>query len=108
MKQKLNTKSGFRIRQLAPLLLLTLSVVLVFLSFFGDESYNRLQELEAELRNQRADNEAISTYVEEMRAEVVGLQKDDRVLEKTARNELGMVRSNEVLFVFREDGVVEE
>lgn len=95
-------QSSFRFRQLAPAVLLLLSTILVFFAFFGDESYVHLKALQAELGMQRTENATIGEHVGQMRSEVVGLQKNDRVLEKAARNELGMVRSNEILFVFKD------
>ena len=95
-------QSSNRLRQLAPGILFLLALLLVGFAFFGDESYGHLEQLKAELAKQESENQIVRGYVDGMRTEVAGLQGDERALEKAARNELGMVRSNEVLFVFKD------
>lgn len=59
-----------------------------------------MRAMERSLSTERAQNRDLERHVQELRASVRGLRTDDRALEKAARNELGMVRPNEFLFVF--------
>ena len=82
---------------LGGLLILTLS------SIFGEQSYPQLQQLRQSLNKQITKNEKMSSYLQELRQEVIDLQHNDRVLEKTARNELGLAREDELIFIFEKE-----
>ena len=84
------------------LIILGLAVVTALVSLLGDESYGNLVALRESLTRQAAKNEELGERVEDLRREIHGLQKDDRALEKAARNELGMARSDEIVFVFED------
>lgn len=81
-------------------ILLALALISAAVSLFGDESYRNLHSLRDNLGRQHEKNTELSKQVSSLRREVYGLQHDDRVLEKAARNELGMSRPDELIFVF--------
>ena len=46
---------------------------------------------------------SIYLRIEDLKSQVYNLQNDPRALEKAARNELGMARPNERIFIFEKD-----
>ena len=85
---------------LAPGIILFCALVAVLFSLFGDDSYGRMQSLEKSLSAQQQKNNELHAHVSELKRDVYGLQHDDRILEKAARNELGMARPDETIFIF--------
>lgn len=87
---------------LAPYAIIALALILMVMAIFGDESYVRLQALQVELESQRQDNDEMREYLKTLKRDVVGLTNNDRLLEKTVRNDLGMQRDNEITVIFEE------
>jgi len=71
-------------------------------ALFGDDSFSHLQAMRQSLTQQVQRNADLRDEVGALRREVLGLQSDPRALEKAARNELGMARPNEKIFIFEE------
>lgn len=88
-----------------PVILLGFATVAVILTIFGGESYGRLNESRRALLSQQDSNHQLKTRVDSLKREVRGLQSDNRSLEKTARNELGLARSDEMVFIFEGDSI---
>ena len=84
------------------LVLLVGAIITTLISIFGGDNLTRLHGLANSLAQQREKNEELGGYVASLRREVHGLRSDDRVLEKAARNELGMARPDEMVILFEE------
>ncbi|NMC64489.1 MAG: hypothetical protein GYA55_15090 [SAR324 cluster bacterium] len=84
----------------APVIVVALAIIVALLSIFGDDSLSKLSQLRDTISNQKEKNVVLSTKVEELKHQVHGLQANDRILEKAARNELGMARPNDMIFLF--------
>ncbi len=76
---------------------------ILFFTVFGDKGLLRIIELkqdknkvEARLADCRSDNEKV-------KREIVALKSDRRYLESIARKDFGLVRSNEVIYLFQQD-----
>lgn len=67
--------------------------------FFSDAG-SRSALIDGELRNLRVINENIEQRNYLMAERVHAMRTDDRVLEELAREELGMIRSGETIFLF--------
>lgn len=87
---------------LIPLSILIFLLMLTLMSIFGDEGYSHLQALRESLDRQNSRNSDRSQYIEGIKNEVYALEKDDRALEKAAREHLGMARPNEEIYFFEE------
>ena len=74
----------------------------VVLSLFGENSYSRLEGLRHAVIRQIDDNTKSQIKVSELRQSVDSLRSDPRALEKAARNELGLARPNEQIFIFEQ------
>lgn len=80
--------------------LLFLALFFIFLSIFGDNGLLKIGELK---RVRMALTEEITALREEndaLRNEIIGLKEDPFFIEKVAREELGLVRPQEVVYHF--------
>ncbi|MGI6525317.1 MAG: FtsB family cell division protein [Bdellovibrionota bacterium] len=77
-----------------------LTCCILVLSFCGKDSYSQVEEFRHSLEWQRKENAKLLDKVNLLKRKVSGLQEDRRVLEKAARNELGMARPDEFIVIF--------
>jgi cell division protein FtsB len=87
-------------RKLAPFIMIALAIVTGFFTFSGEGTYQRLMTARRSLARQEAHNMELSDTVRDLKHEVYGLNNSNRILEKAARNELGMARPDEMIIVF--------
>jgi cell division protein FtsB len=95
-------------RKAATLASIILVVALVVGSLFGDRGFLQLFR-----QQQRA--EALAREIEELRmdnrhlaSEIVALRSDPRAIERLAREELGLTRPGETVFLMREEPASDE
>jgi cell division protein FtsB len=84
-----------------PAAVLALSLVSVPVLLLQPEGLPRLRALQQELAQARAENADLQREVEHLRVEVRQLRDDPAAVERIARDELGLVRKDEVVFQFR-------
>ncbi|MFM7002121.1 MAG: cell division protein FtsB [Limnohabitans sp.] len=82
--------------RLVPLVLITLLVILNAQLWFGRGSLPNVAKLERELTQQQAANEEARRTNEQLNAEVNDLKEGLNMVEERARQELGMVKPNEI------------
>lgn len=85
---------------LLPFALLTFSTIVVPLRMLDEEGLPRYRALRAELRRVRQSNERVRREVRDMKRAVEDLRSDPVTIERIARDELGMLRQDELLFQF--------
>lgn len=83
-----------------PLALLCVSVIAVPLMILEPEGLPRYRALESELREVRRANLEMASEIQALSADVGLLRQDTSALERIARDELGMVREGEIVFLF--------
>lgn len=88
------------VKEYAPLTVLVLALITVVFSVFGDDSMSRLHNLRASITAQEQENSVLRGKVSQLRGDVISLREDPRALEKAARNELGLSRPNEEIYIF--------
>jgi cell division protein FtsB len=83
-----------------PIAVLVGATVAVPFMIFSADGLGRLRHLEAE--KVRADEEVarLSEQIRKLRAEVRRIKDDPAMVERVARDELGLVRQTEVVFQF--------
>jgi cell division protein FtsB len=81
---------------------------ILFFTVFGDKGLLRIFELrqdkskiEARLSTAKSDNE-------KLKREIVALKTDRRYMESIARKDFGLVRSNEVIYLFPQETKTEK
>lgn len=83
-----------------PFGLLVVAIIAVPLRILDDQGLPRYRELKAELTEVQEINAGLRREVEELAAEVEALRTDPEAIERIARDELGMVRDDEIVFQF--------
>ncbi|HJL16096.1 MAG TPA: septum formation initiator family protein [Sandaracinaceae bacterium LLY-WYZ-13_1] len=94
------SRFGRAVAWMLPFALLVLSIVSVPLSILDDEGLPRYRALKDELSEVERVNERLRRDVEQLDREVEGLRSDPEAIERIARDELGMIREDEILFQF--------
>ena len=87
-------------KQYIALSLLVGACAVALFSIFGDDSYSRMQSLRKSIENQQGRNAELEGRVFKLQTDISAIRFDDKKLESTARNELGMARPNELIFRF--------
>lgn len=85
-----------------PFGLLVLSIVSVPLAILDEEGLPRYRALKGELAEVERVNERLRRDVQQLDREVDALREDPDTIERIARDELGMIRDDEILFQFAE------
>ncbi len=85
---------------LLPFGLLVFTIVAVPLHILDSQGLPRYRALRTELTRIRDDNEQARREVERLGREVEHLRSDPQAVEHIARDELGMVRKDELVFQF--------
>jgi cell division protein FtsB len=81
-----------------------LSIVLVGAALLGDHGVLRHEKLREELTNAKSLNDALEAENRRLRAEAEALRSDPEYVEMVIRDELGFVRKDELIFLFKEKG----
>jgi cell division protein FtsB len=89
-------------QRVLPLAVLLLAVLSVPIMIFSRDGLARLEHLEQEKVRSSQEVSRISAEIRELRAKVQQIQKDPAMVEAVARDELGLVRKTEVVFLFRD------
>lgn len=83
-----------------PFALLVFAVVSVPLRILSEEGLPRYRKLRSQLERVSADNAELTREIARLSREVDALRSDPEAVERIARDELGMIREDEVLFQF--------
>ena len=87
---------------LLPLCLLLFAIVFVPLRILQAEGLPRYRALRNELSETREHNSRVRREVADLQQQVERLRNDPLALERIARDELGMLRSDEIVFQFHD------
>lgn len=87
---------------LVPFSLLVMTLVAVPLHLLDDAGLPRYRALQQELGEVKHDNDRMRQKVRELQREVRALRTDPTEVERIARDELGMIRDDEIIFQFPE------
>ena len=85
---------------LAPFALLSFSIIFVPLRILDEQGLPRYRALRAELHRVRESNDHVRRQVQELQRTVADLRSDPGAIERIARDELGMLLEDEILFQF--------
>lgn len=83
--------------------LVALIAAIQFPLWFGKGGWLRVWEVDRQLQAQRAHNRALEARNAALAAEVRDLKQGLDAVEERARYELGMIRNDEVLFLYRDE-----
>ena len=88
------------IRVAFPIALLLATAVIVPLKLFDHRGITRVNHLEAELEKIRIENAEVRAENEDLRREIRTFHTDSHYVERVARDELGMIGPDEVIYQF--------
>jgi len=105
-RRRQETARGQRNLKFALAMITVLSACfLVFTSFLGDRSLIQLHRMEQARKGWVEENRALKKENALLRAKIKAARRDPFVVEKIAREELGMVRRDEVVYLFHSDRI---
>ncbi len=96
------SRLGRAIAWTLPFGLLIISIVSVPLGILDEEGLPRYRALKSELAEVERINERLRREIQQRQREVDALRSDPAAIERIARDELGMIREDEILFQFPE------
>jgi cell division protein FtsB len=73
-------------------------VLLAFSLFFSPTGLDKYRKMKAEHERLLSTNRDLAAKNERLAAEVKALQDDPEYIEKTARDRIGLIRGNEIIF----------
>ena len=82
--------------RLVPIVLIALLAIIQAQLWLGKGGVPSVAELERELQQQKTANEEARLQIEQLHAEVNDLKEGLNMVEERARQELGMVKPNEI------------
>jgi cell division protein FtsB len=95
-------------KQWGIILLVGLIVLVWFFALFGEKGVIKIIQLRRERDKILADVNRIQEENKRLQEEIKRLREDPRYLESVARNDLGLIKENEILFIFEDKRVVKE
>jgi cell division protein FtsB len=88
------------VQRALPIAILALAVVGAPILIFEPEGLPRMRRMSQELDGVNGENVELRRDLTRLRAQVDQLRSDPAAVERIARNELGLVRKNEIVFQF--------
>jgi cell division protein FtsB len=86
--------------RILPIAILAMAVVGVPVMMLAPEGLPRLRSLSKELAQVESENAEQRQQIQQLRGKVRHLREDPAAVERIARDELGLVRTSEVVFQF--------
>jgi cell division protein FtsB len=85
---------------LLPFSLMVMAIMTVPTLVLDEQGLPRYRHLNAEVAELREANEELVREIAELKSEIEALRSDPSYIERIARDELGMVRDEEIVFQF--------
>ena len=86
----------------AALLLFCIAVFLLFFTVAGEHGFFHLQSLNREYKTLAENNRQLESEIISLKNQVYGIQQDPDYLEKTAREQLGLSKPGEIVYIMPE------
>lgn len=88
------------VNKLTSLIMLSLVGITAFFTIFGNHGLLRLIHVDRELETVRQQNSDLESEIMQLKNKMFGLEHSSTVLEKTAREELGLSKPDEIVYIF--------
>ena len=92
-------------RKWLSMFLIGLILLVWFFALFGEKGVIKIIQLRRERDRILADVSRIQEENKMLQEEIKRLRDDPRYLESVARRDLGLIKENEILFIFEDEGV---
>ena len=90
------------------ILLIGLILLVWFFSLFGEKGVIKIIQLKRERDRIIADVNRMQEENKRLQKEIRRLREDSRYLESVARRDLGLIKANEILFIFEDKEAVKD
>jgi cell division protein FtsB len=90
------------------IVLIGLILVVWYFTLFGEKGVTKIIHLRRERDRILADVARIQEENKLLQEEIRRLREDSRYLESVARRDLGLIKENEILFIFEDQGVAKD
>ena len=104
---EMNRISMMKRKVLAALLIGIILLVWYFI-FFGEKGVLKIIRLKRERDRIISDINSMQEENKRLQEEIIRLREDSRYLESVARRDLGLIKENEILFIFEDKAAVRE
>jgi cell division protein FtsB len=88
------------VERILPIAILAMAIILAPAMMLAPEGLPRLRSLSKELSQVQGENAELRQQIRHLRGRVQHLRDDPAAVERIARDELGLVRTSEVVFQF--------
>jgi cell division protein FtsB len=95
-------------RKWLSILLIGLILLVWYFSLFGEKGVIKIIRLRRERNRIIADVNRMQEENERLQEEIRRLREDSRYLESVARRDLGLIKENEILFIFEDKKTTKE
>ena len=85
---------------ITPKILLGIALLLLLVTIAGNHGLLHLQKINNELRQLEGKNLSLQSEITALEHRIFALQNDDAELERVAREELGLSRTGEIVYIF--------
>ncbi|MBN2344638.1 MAG: septum formation initiator family protein [Deltaproteobacteria bacterium] len=83
-----------------PIVFLLGTAIYVPMKLNDEDGYQRVEKLTEELETLKAQNRQLNRENETVKQKIRAIQSDDDYIENIARNEMGMIGPNEIIYQF--------
>lgn len=83
-----------------PTILLLLALTLLFFTVAGDHGLLHLKQLTEEQKELEQKNRELESEIASLQNKVYGIRHDPAYLEKSAREQLGLSKPGEIIYIF--------
>jgi len=90
------------------ILLMGLILLVWYFSLFGEKGLIKIIQLRRERDRIIADASRIQEENQRLQEEIRRLREDSRYLESVARRDLGLIKENEILFIFEDQAAAKK
>ena len=90
-----------QIRKLTPLAILLFATIIASFTIIGNHGVSHLISINKEINLLDAKKRSMDSEISEIKNEIYALEHNPLALEKKARQELGLSKPNETIYVFR-------
>ena len=90
------------LRTLTPAILILMSFAVLFFTVTGNHGLLHLQQLNNELQQTKENNRNLESDIAKLNNEIYVIEHSRARLEKIAREELGLSKANEIIYVVPE------
>jgi cell division protein FtsB len=88
--------------RLTSLLIVGMGILILGITVVGNRGMLHLAQIDREIHALESENQRLSSNISDIKNRIYAVQHDPLTIERQAREELGLSRKNEIIYVFPE------